>query len=84
MLSQLAITPSQYLQQHFTIEAEQLTIWQQAIIIDNFSLLADQSGHGRYSVMPTTTIWMEMVNCLKEMKCYTASTLAKLNNSGIG
>lgn len=44
MLSQLAITPSQYLQQHFAIDAEQLANWQQAIIIDHLSLLADQPG----------------------------------------
>ena len=44
MLSQLAITPSQYLQQHFTIDVDQLINWQQAIIIDHLSLLADQSG----------------------------------------
>ena len=44
MLSQLVITPSEYLQQRFTIDSEQLINWQQAIIIDHLSLLADQSG----------------------------------------
>ncbi len=44
LLSQLAITPSQYLQKHFIIDAEQLANWQQEIIASHLSLLADQSG----------------------------------------
>lgn len=44
MLSQLAITPSQYLQKHFVIDAEQLTNWQQEIIVDHLSLLEGQPG----------------------------------------
>ncbi len=44
MLSQLAITPSEYLLQRFVVDAEQLKNWQQAVIIDHLSLLADQPG----------------------------------------
>ncbi len=44
MLSQLAITPSQYLQQRFNIGGQHLANWQQEIIINHLSLLSDQSG----------------------------------------
>ncbi len=44
MLSQLALTPCQYLQQHYVLDAEQLAHWQQAIIANHLALLAAQSG----------------------------------------
>ena len=44
MLSQLAMTPSLYLQQQFTINAEWLAKWQQEIIANHLTLLADQPG----------------------------------------
>ncbi len=44
MLSQLALTPCQYLQQHYAFDAGQLSHWQQEIIVNHLALLAEQSG----------------------------------------
>ena len=44
ILSQLAITPAQYLQQHFVVDGERLANWRQEIIFNHLALLTEQPG----------------------------------------